>query len=273
MQKSNHSRTARAEIHFACLFGVDYELDLMPYWIEHWVSHRLDRYKVFLHRESGVIDPAIIDTFKRAGFDVECLSGPHSNGLLRGCALSNYAANMDANDFLVTADADEYHLINYHDILSTGVSQYAPAKYDIVTGFMVDRYGDSLQACNKDPFDQYCYEEPFTKEILKNFTPPYLRNTAWPFTMRTKILACKAGMESTYAGSHTMKAVPSGARILTDRKVYHFAWRESASKKAAVKTYYSEDNLFELFAGKIPEKNIRHFKELKTSEKCQEIFI
>jgi len=248
------------KIHFACLFGVDYELDLMPYWIDHWLSHHLDYYKVFLHREAGNIDPAIVREFKYAGFDVTEVDGPHSNGLLRAAAISNYASNMESSDFLVAADADEFHMIDYRKVLD---------EYDVVTGFMVDRYGDRLEKCTDNPFVQYYHEEPFTQDILKNFTPPFLQNTQWPCTMRTKVLACRAGEESTYAGSHVMKLVSSNSRILDNQKVYHFAWRESAARKTAVKSYFSEENLFEIFAGKVPEENVRHFNELKRMDQME----
>lgn len=244
----------KTKIHFACLFGVDYELDLMPYWVEHWASHHLDSYKVFLHRETGVIDSSIVDFFRKAGFSVECVGGPHSNGLLRGAALGNHAANLPPEDFLVTADADEYHLLNYHDILPG---------YDVVTGFLVDRYGMEMTACVKDPFEQYDHEEPFTREVIKNFTPPFLRSTQWPYTMRTKILACRAGNDSTYMGSHCMKSISSDARILKDQKVYHFAWRKSAAEKAVVKSYYKKENVKEIFGLNVPEEYLKQFSDLQ----------
>jgi hypothetical protein len=57
--------------------------------------------------------------------------------------------------------------------------------------------------------------------------------------------------------------VSSNARILPDQKVIHFAWRESARKKVAVKSYFSEKNLDEIFGNEIPEELHEQFNELK----------
>jgi len=243
----------KPRIHFSCLFGVDYELDLMPYWVDHWKSHKLDVYHIYLHREKGVIDPAIVDFFHSAGFETECVDGPHTDGILRRETVGRYAKNIDPEDFLVTADADEFHLIDYHDVLS---------KYDIVTGYMCDRYAPALQACNRDPFEQYFLEEEFTCSPIKNFTPPYMRMTEWPYTRRQKILACRAGDTTTYKGSHVMDDIPWQAKILCNQKVHHFAWRESARRKIAVKSYYKKENLQEIFGLHVPEEYLKQHSDL-----------
>jgi len=228
----------RPKIHFACLFGVDYELDIAPYWIRHWQSHQLDYYRIFLHREKSGIPSSTVKLFQDAGFYVSCVDGPHSNGILRRETVGRYAMNIDPEDFIVTADADEFHDLDYHDALQ---------EYDIISGFLHDHYGASLEVCDRDPFEQYPHEEKFTGEPLKNFTPPFLRTTEWPLTRRGKILACRAGDKLLYMGSHVMGEVSSTAKILDNQKVHHFAWRESAARKTAVKSYYKKENLKEIF--------------------------
>jgi len=235
------------KIHFACLFGVEYEIDLMPFWTKHWLDKKFDSYKVYLHKEDGKIGREIQQEFRDLGFSVECLDGPHSNGNLRRVALGYYAGTLPPRDFLVLADADEFCKIDFRPALQ---------EYDLITGFMVDRYTSRLEGCYCDPFEQYPEEEPFTKEILKNFTPPYLRQSEWPYTRRTKILAARAGDDSTYAGSHCMKSLDARAKILEDQKVYHFAWRESAKRKLAVKSYYDADNLSEIYGGELPADDL-----------------
>jgi hypothetical protein len=244
------------KIHFACLFGVDYETDILPYWLKHYAAMKLDSYKVFLHREAGRISDTLIGTFRNAGFDVECITGvPHSNGLLRMTALENYAASLPKDDFLVTADADEFHMIDYWEALH---------KYDIVMGYLVDHYSSlGLEACRMDPFRQYPHEEPFTRELLKNFTPPFLRKTAWLVTHRTKVMAARAGEEVFYSGSHSMKVTPFDAVVLADQKVHHFAWREASRRKLAVKSYFTRENLDEIYCGDVPQENADQYDSLK----------
>jgi len=65
-----------AAIHFAVLYGVDYELDLFPWWIEHYRNMRFDSYKVFLHREEGNIPDYVIDLFRKEGYEtLHCSTG------------------------------------------------------------------------------------------------------------------------------------------------------------------------------------------------------
>lgn len=253
------------KIHFACLFGVDYELDLAPWWINHWLSHNLDFYQIYLHREEGTVNPSVVAMFRDAGFHVTCVNGPHSNGILRRETLGRYALNMNPDSFLVTADADEFHQLadpdgeplRYRDALQ---------RYDIITGFMFDHYGDRLEACNRQPFAQYPFTEEFTGEHLKNFTPPFLRTTEWPLTRRTKVLACRAGEKLSYMGSHCMESVSMNSKILDNQKVHHFAWRESAARKVVVKPYYKSENLKEIFGLRVPEKHLKQFHELQELE-------
>lgn len=242
------------------MFGVEYELDLMPYWTKHYLDMKLDSYRIFLHKESGSIDPSLVRKFESLGFFVQCLDGPHSNGILRNLAITDYASHLPKDDFLVTADADEFQIQDYRFLLG---------KYDFVTGYLVDRYAGSLEECHKNPFIQYQWQEPFTKEVLKNFSPPYLRNTDWPYTRRNKILAARVGYETSFMGSHCMKYVPSNAVELKDQMVYHFAWRAASRRKLAVKSYFKTENLSEMFGGEVPPDcigQLSRLRELDTME-------
>lgn len=246
------------KIHFACLFGVDFETDILPYWLKHYAAMKFDSYKVFLHREKGRIDNTLQETFRNAGFTVECLTDlPHANGLLRMNAMENLAASLPADDFLVTADADEFTFIDYREVLQ---------EYDIVMGFLHDHHSDKLEACRMDPFVQYPDTEEFTGEIFKNFSPPFLRNSKWAHTHRSKVLAARASVEVHFSGSHGLKEVPYDAKILNDIKVHHFAWRESARRKLAVKSYYYKENLDEIFDGNTPPEQAATFDGLKKME-------
>lgn len=244
--------------HFAALFGVDYEQDILPYWLVHWIDKRFDSYTVYLHRETGSIEERLVKLFQRNGWTVHLLDGSHRDGGLRGEVLSRFAASLPPDDFLITADADEFHLVDYDKVLG---------EYDIVRGFMSDYYGYVLEACHRDPFDQYMFQEEFTGEYLKNFSPPFMRKSEWKHTKRTKILAARAGYNVAYAGSHCMLEVPINAKILENQLVHHFAWRESAKSKLAVKSYYTEENLREVCGGEIPSELSEKFSRLKEIER------
>lgn len=236
------------------MFGVEYDLDLFPFWARYYLDMKLDSYKVFLHKEDGKIGGDIKSEFKNAGFTIECIDGPQSNGILRKLLLGYYASQLPPDDFLVTADADEFQRNpSYGNPETPPDYRRLLVNYDIITGFLVDRYSIRLEACHNDPFEQYPEEEPFTRDTYKNFTPPFLRKTEWSQTRRNKILAAHCGDEVSYAGSHCLMSVPATARIAEDFRVMHFAWRDSAKAKLSVKTYFTPENLNEIYEGKVPE--------------------
>lgn len=259
-----------SKIHFAALLGVDYEMDIFPYWAKYYSDMNFDSYKIFLHRQDAEIGEDIKKTVRQFGFNVESFGGHHGNGMLRKFTLGHYASTLPPDDLLVTADADEYQCSpgvlkmrsdpGNDDVFVGGLRPTPPnyrkleEYYDIISGFMSDRYTGRLETCFQEPFIQYPFEEPFTRDIIKGFTPPYLRKSRWSETRRTKILAARAGMDIAFEGSHVMRTVPTSARLAEDFRVVHFAWRESARRKLAVKSYFSSENLNEIFGGNVPKE-------------------
>ena len=254
-------------IHFAAFFGVEFDLDILPFWLEHYKKCYFDSYHVFLHRESGEIGSNIKNEFKRNGFSIETIDGPYGAGILQKFALGPYADTLPPDDFLVIADADEFQSeagpdpLKVEDDLFLGPPAPAMIPYrellkhvDIITGFMVDRFAHRLETCYTFPFLQYPFEEPFTGEVLKAFSPPAYRATAWPQTRRTKVLAARAGYEVAYEGSHCLHNVPEHAQIAEGHKVYHFAWRDSVKNKLIKKAYYSNENCREIMSDEKPDK-------------------
>jgi len=237
------------KIHFLSLVGVDYDLDLFPEWAEYYLSQKLDSYTVFLHRENGDISRNIISDYKNAGFDVKTIDGPFSCGCNRSAYFRNFADNLPEGDFLITADADEFQAmdngsrIDYRDMLS---------RYDVLWGLLEDRYAETLENCYHDPFKQYTLIEEYTGEPIKKLSIPHLGNGPKTDMVRTKILAAPAGAPVEYKGSHILKYVPGNYRIFMDCKVIHFAWRENAARKLALKPYFPKENLEAMFKNKVP---------------------
>lgn len=256
------------KIHFLAFIGVEYDMDLMPFWIPFYVDRKFDTYKVFLHREEGQIDPEIINHFRQAGFSVKTCNGPYGHGLLQKLVFDNYVKTLPPEDFVVVADADEFqsspNIAAQPSLLEnvfTGPHSPIPVDYrgllkfyDIITGFMVDRYSDKLENCCMNPFSQYPYEEPFTREILKAFYPPYLHLSEWPHTRRTKILAARAGSSVAYEGSHCMIEAPEKANIAVNFRVYHFAWRKASKQKIIKKCYYTQATCKEILGEEATEE-------------------
>jgi hypothetical protein len=247
------------KLHFAALVGIEYDMDLAAPWIKHYLDMRLDTYTVVLHRETGDIPQGIQSDYRNAGFRVLCADGPFSIGCARSAHLNNIADNLPKNDILVTADADEFQArfdgspINY---------RYLMTQYDILHGLHEDRYSHCLENCYTNPFKQYPIAEKYTGEHIKVLKVSFIDEKNSPVLIRTKILAAPAGYPVEYKGSHCMKWVPQNAKICYDCKVIHFAWREGAARKLALKSYFTIDSLKEVYNNDIPKELYDKYDEV-----------
>lgn len=61
-----------------------------------------------------------------------------------------------------------------------------------------------------------------------------------------------------------MMSTDQSARILDDLAVYHFAWRASSRNKVSVKSYFSVENLDEVFGGESPKELRDNLERMKT---------
>lgn len=220
--------------HFVSVIGVDYDLDLAPYWIRHYQTRGFDTMTVFLHREAGEIDKSVQDMYRNAGFTVFCIDGPYSGGIVGAFHLRNFIKNLPESDFVTVADADEFQ------VMSDGSPIPYKAlceEYDVLHGLFEERYADSLSVCMEDPFTQYQHVEPYTGDYLKPFCPPYLKHIQWPHVYRCKIIAARAGEAYRFYGMHSVNELQHDSRILFGLKVIHFNWREGAALKIAKKEW------------------------------------
>lgn len=232
------------------MVGVEYDMDLAEPWILFYRNRRLDSYTVVLHRETGEIPENIQRLYREAGFRVLCANGPFSIGCARSAHLNNIADNLPPEDILVTADADEFQTDKNGEPLDY---RYLMTSYDMLHGLHEDRYSHCMENCYTDPFKQYFLREKYTGEHIKKLVVPFIKEENAPELIRTKILAAPAGWPIEYKGSHCMKWVPQNAKILDDCKVIHFAWREGAARKIALKHYFSRESLNEVYHNNVPK--------------------
>jgi hypothetical protein len=249
----------RVKIHFAAVVGVEYDLDLAPWWIPYYINRKLDSYTVFLHREKGLIPESAVKMYADAGFTVKCINGPYNDGLVCAVVMDNFARNLPPEDFLVIADGDEFQA------MPDGVPipyRSCCLMHDVIHGLFEERYSSSLVNCVEDPFVQYQEVEPYTGEYYKTFAPPYLSAHEWPPTMRSKILAARAGEQIRFRGTHALYEMKASADVMFGCRVVHFAWRESAARKFALKSYYEKESIRWAFNGKMPENLGTNIKDM-----------
>lgn len=223
--------------HFLSTIGVDYDLDLAPYWIAHYKACDFDTYTVFLHREDGTIPQSAVDLYRNAGFTVHCIGGAFTGGMCGAFNMENFIRNLPKNDFVTVADADEFQTTRDGSLIPYKV---LCSMYDVLHGLFEERYSDNLSVCVKNPFEQYNRIEPHTGDFFKHFCPPYLDHIKWPPVYRCKIIAARASETYRFYGMHTLVDLNSKSKILFGLKVVHFAWREGAAKKTAKKSWYKK---------------------------------
>lgn len=254
-------------IHFSAFFSSEYDIDIMPFWIEHYLKFQFDSYHVFLHRENGPPGSNIVEQFKFHGFKVTPVDGPYGHGIAQKLHQGLYVDSLPKGDFFVVADADEFQggpcasMFPAEDGFSIGPAipdfiywRELLKHVDVVTGFMVDRFTHRLETCYINPFRQYPYQEHPANNILGNFSPPYLRQTEWPYTRRTKVLAARVGYKVAFEGNHCLMEMPEGAQIAEGYQVYHFAWRASAKQKLIKKAYFTQENCREISGGDLTKE-------------------
>lgn len=246
------------KIHFACLYGVDYDMDLLLWWADYYLSMKLDSYTLFLNSQKHGYDvpKQIRDLFRGMGFRIHIVVGPVCDGVLRNIVLGRYASTLPPEDMLVTADDDEFQCSQRccpesRSTLEPPDYRSLEQSFDIITGFMQDRYGSRIEACRSDPLEQYPFEEPFTGKLRNNFIPPFCSGE-WELLRRYKILACRAGYPVNFIGSHAMTEISSRARIVEEFKILHFCWREGSRSKMAEKTFFNAENLQDVYGGEVP---------------------
>ena len=242
------------KIHFVSFYGVDFDMDLLPYWCHWYRDRKFDSYTVFLHRYPDKVLEYDIEAFRLHGFDVRIAPcKPYTDGHIQKTILSPFASSLPQEDFLVVADADEFQCspesilpINYRKALK---------EYDMLFGGLCDFYGNSLEECLTDPFLQYPHMEPNEGALQSSFTPPWMpgadaqalpgcltwsmkKDNPWPATRRTKILAARCGAGVDFSGSHGTLEGSTNIKVDFGYRVAHCPWIASVTKKMLAKSYY-----------------------------------
>lgn len=210
-------------------------MDLIHHWIRHYQAFDFDDYSVTLNSQKEnfrALDEAY-SIFRAAGFSVSRNLGRFDAGKLRRQIMNLYCSGFDKNDFIVTADSDEFQNVkeNYRDFASD---------YDIIYGKLVDRYDDTLH--NADPdvplSSQYPYAADLEKIIIKTFRLP---PGAWIEMRKEKVLCSRVNIPVAFGGSHCV--YPSHTELFAYHPdifdVYHYTWRESIIPRMCGRHYFN----------------------------------
>lgn len=246
-------------VHFTSLFGVDFDFDLLPFWINHYQKFNFDRYHIHLHSRKNNVDKLhdSMEMLDRAGFDYEIVESSKyylgstveldPSSTLRQLVIDHFFKNIPPSDFVVVADSDEFHQMpcNYKDILTN---------YDYVFGELVDKYDTILHAAYPDiPVELQYRHTGDVHAIVRQLHKP--SSDSWFYLHKTKILACRASIPVNNVGSHNLL----GELIGTARKdlynildemdgvkpiaVHHYTWRDSIIDRMCDRPYYTAEQI------------------------------
>ncbi len=227
-----------AKIHFASLFGVDLDYDIMVHWCNHYLSFEYDSYTVFLHSldTSSPRYQFVYHAFCSAGFTV--LKAPEEpyTTQMRNDILDTFAKSLDPLDYLTVADSDEFHtsgawVANLYDLIHS---------CDVLYGTLSDRWADLLNEADLSISldEQYPYQGDVFKIVFDKSKDP--EKGRWRVPNRNKILAARAGLPIAHAGSHTLYRQDTNIKQRRGCIVHHYKWRHTALDRLKTKWYYHE---------------------------------
>lgn len=227
---------ARPKIHFAALVSVALDSEMLPWWIPHYQALLLDSYTVFLHtcgdpwrdkiaadllrRERFIVQPLHPDAVKTCG------TPGAPDGLRKSC-MEFFSSISDENDFLITADADEFQewRESPREAVARGVS--------VVLGRLVDCYDENLHA-------------PLVHQTLANSYPYRAEDLASHFNSfrlnQKKICMAPMKYPLEYSGSHEPRpgaSLPPGV-VTGPIDVLHYRWRANALDRVRGRSYWPD---------------------------------
>jgi len=222
-------------VHFASLFCVDFDMDLLIHWARHYRAFGYDTYTAYLHTNQDRTKEEmreIRDIFDRYGFSAFWTFGTFREGGLRIECLEPHRALLPPDDYLVVADSDEFHDANpatFKDIIRS---------HECVEGYLVDCWGEKL--VDADPRlplgEQYPHQGNFKEACgLEGVVHPN----------RRKILASRCSLAVNFIGSHTMEE-RRVFRMPGRYHVLHYTFRSSLPERMCGKRYFRSMDLYNL---------------------------
>jgi len=248
--------------HFASLMCVDWDHDLLPYWIEHYSRYQFDTHQILLHsptaseRNFQYCESMLSD----AGWRYSRVFGGFNNGELRKTTIDSHRADLHDEDVLVTVDSDEFIDIGtfeLRDVFNT---------WDVIGGHLIDRYDKTLHDASPGPLlNQYSLSEPVEERVVDLY--PESEGLV-ARVRRPKVIGAKVWIPVNHIGSHFVEECDRGFRECPeDFPIYHYSWRETAVERIVSKAYNTVQ--YAWFVGKMFGMSDEVLRD-KLSEKIKE---
>jgi hypothetical protein len=223
------------KIHFAAVVAPDLDYDLMLKWVAHYYNLQLDSYTIFIHKEHDKKHPEVKSYFDEFGFKVSYCHGDWQDGKLRANVLNGFNAALPENDYIMTADSDEFQMWPNDDVRHC----LFHGEIDAIFGNVVDRYDKTLHSASNEGHleDQFPYEiDSLENEFISSSNTGMIRN---------HICVNKCKVPVCFVGSHDLNSALKNTGnqffVRGGLKILHYKWRATIKEKLATKTYYSHN--------------------------------
>jgi hypothetical protein len=227
------SEAGRPKIHFVALVSVEYDVDLLPYFLPHYDEMDLDNYCLFLHEGPSTDDNLWAEKAAKE-FGWKCRFIPREatfgTGELKRVLLNKFQKAAKPSDYILCADGDEIQE------WENSPQEVAEKNYDMALGRRFDRFAETLGRIDHT----HTLEENFPLE-MDNLSKILFPRRQRP---RDKIVMAKCSVPVDYKKCASLTVRETRApRVTGDVKILHYKWRDGVLGRLSQRADYLPEEI------------------------------
>lgn len=251
---------------FVSLVEPSLDLDILPFWIEHYHRAKLDRYIIRIHRRPGVNDEQVLEAirlFELYGWEWELVEGLFNNGALQKHVIDAIRDTLSPRDIVVAADSDEFHACtDYRSMFSYAFGEKG---IEVAIGSFVDRWDSTIhRAVPRIPLDHQYPLKGDIYEAVREYCGGAETDGNWQAPInKTKVLAFRNSAPVCCQGFHDAPQLQDLNREI-GHTVYHYSWRSGFVGRMLGKSYHTPwfiGGLLAMFGVGPEDRERRKFEE------------
>lgn len=220
-------------LHFVALVSVNFDVDLLPYFLPHYSELGCDNYCLFLH-EGKNTDANLWAEKAAKEFDWKVRFIPreasYQNGELRRALINKFRQAAKPHDFIITADGDEFQKWDKHprEVMGEGA--------DVVIGGRFDKFNEKLLPVDHGEDLDATY--PLMNENLSSVIYPKR------IRQREKIVMARVGLPVDYRKCLSMQTVKGvNPQVTGEVPILHYKWRNNIFHRISQRPDYAPDEV------------------------------
>lgn len=220
-------------LHFVALVSIDFDIDLLPYFIPHYTALGCDNYCLFIHEGKSNDNSLWAEkSAKEFGWKTRFVprEASHQNGELKKALVNKFRQAVKPHDYIITADADEFQK------WETDPREAMEAGDHVVVGKRIDRFNEKLLGI--DHAEDLEVTFPLESENLSDFIFPKKKRA------REKIVMARADMPVDYRKCAALRA-QSGftPQVGGTVPILHYKWRNNLLRRLSDRPDYAPEEV------------------------------